>query len=94
MKAKTQYMCSTVSNEQSIRIKPIFAESFENNSGINVNDFELYDVISNEQYVAILNEFYAKVYDDPIANPDKINSADVDIGIIREGKFQWLQQCS
>jgi hypothetical protein len=79
------------STEQEERLVLHLDNAFKTCTSHSVQDFDQYDNHSEEQFFCLLKQFYIDVFNDPIANPEEGIGNKLDVGVINEGRFKWLQ---
>ena len=78
------------SNEHKNKLFELLDLSINKVTKFNLNDFEQFDNYSNDQFLKIITNFYERIHQEPLANPVNGIGTNFDLGIIRNGIFNWI----
>ena len=60
-------------------------------TGNKYNSWNKYDNYTNDQFLKIFTAFHERIHLDCLANPVNGIGTEFDLGIIRQGEFEWIQ---
>jgi|TARA_B110000908_G_C10042970_1_gene352706 hypothetical protein len=79
------------SEQQRIKLMELLDNSINEVTSNSYKSWNKYDEYSNQDFLDIFNLFYNKVHKDPEANPSNGIGSEFDLGIIRNGKYEWIK---